>query len=462
MTLHEPLEIPFSTPRALRSRPPLSSLLPAADALMLLGVSAILGFTLVSIAYGVVAFLILNGDTSRKFRINPRLGDEAGWLLGRVSVAFLVLLSVGWGVAKLVDIDLLGVDLRELRNLGLAGAAALFLGRGAAYALERAAKARGVVSERTLIVGDGELAMGLAEALIDHPDYGLHPIGFLGRATAGTLPLPCLGDGSDFPRVIHEHEVRRVLVAFGEIRDQELVTILRANERVPAEIHVVPRFFELSGVPQGAAVDDVDGIPLFHLRRPALRPAARLQKRAFDIVVASSLLLVSLPLLAVLALAVRVSSPGPILFRQKRVGLNGRLFEIVKFRTMFENDDSDTTWLSENDRDRVTAVGHLLRRTSLDEVPQLLNVLRGEMSLVGPRPERPHYTGQFAETVSRYDDRHRVVGGITGWAQINGRSRGLDSVPQRARLDNYYIENWSLWRDLVIIARTIGVLFRGR
>ena len=461
MTLHEPLEIAFSTPRALRSRPPLSSLLPAADALMLLGVSAILGFTLVSIAYGVVTFLILNGDTSRKFRINPRLGDEAGWLLGRVSVAFLVLLSVG-SVGKLAHISLLGTQLGDLRDVALAGAAAVFLGRGAAYALGRAAKARGLVSERTLIVGDGELAMGLAGALMDQPDYGLHPIGFLGRTTAGTLPLPCLGDGSDFRRVIHEHEVRRVLVAFGEIRDQELVTILRANERVPAEIHVVPRFFELSGVPQGAAVDDVDGIPLFHLRRPALRPAARLQKRAFDIVVASSLLLVSLPLLAVLALAVRVSSPGPILFRQKRVGLNGQLFEIVKFRTMFENDDSDTRWLSENDRDRVTAVGHLLRRTSLDEVPQLLNVLRGEMSLVGPRPERPHFTGQFAETVSRYDDRHRVVGGITGWAQINGRSRGLDSVAQRARLDNCYIEDWSLWRDLVIIARTTGVLFRGR
>jgi exopolysaccharide biosynthesis polyprenyl glycosylphosphotransferase len=201
---------------------------------------------------------------------------------------------------------------------------------------------------------------------------------------------------------------------------------------------------------------------LFHLRRPALRPGARLQKRAFDILVASLLLFVTLPLLGVLALAVRLSSPGPILFRQKRVGLNGKLFEIVKFRTMFENDDSDTTWLSDKDHERVTAVGHLLRRTSLDEVPQLINVLRGEMSLVGPRPERPHYTGQFAETVSRYDDRHRVVGGITGWAQINGRSRGLDSVPQRARLDNYYIENWSLWRDLVIIARTIGVLFSCR
>jgi exopolysaccharide biosynthesis polyprenyl glycosylphosphotransferase len=461
MALEEPLEITLSTPRALRSRPPLSSLLPAADALMLLGVSATLGFTLVSIAYGVVTFLILNGDTSRKFRITARLGDEAGWLLGRVSIAFLVLLSVG-SVAKLAQIDLLGVKLYGLTKVGLAGAAAVFLGRGAAYALERAAKARGVVAERTLIVGDGELAMGLAEALQEHRDYGLQPIGYLGRSGDGILPLTCLGEGKDLQRVVHEHEVKRVLVAFGDVHDQELVTILRANERLPAEIHVVPRFFELSGVPQGAAIDDVDGIPLFHLRRPALRPSARLQKRIFDLVVSTVLLLVCLPLLALLTLAVRLSSPGPVLFRQKRVGLNGQLFEIFKFRTMYENDDSDTAWLSEGDRDRVTPIGHLLRRTSLDELPQLLNVLKGEMSLVGPRPERPHYTGQFAETVSRYDDRHRVVGGITGWAQINGRSRGLDSVPQRARLDNYYIENWSLWRDLVIVARTIGVLFRGR
>jgi exopolysaccharide biosynthesis polyprenyl glycosylphosphotransferase len=460
VALQEPIEITLAPPRVLRSRPPLSNLLPAVDALTLVGVSAVMGFRLVSIAYAVITFLILNGDSSRKFRLSRRFGDEAGWLLGRVSVALLLLVSAG-SVARLAEIELLG-HLRAFTKVGLLGAAAIFVGRGAAYALERAAKARGVVAERTLIVGDGELAMGLAETLQEHPDYGLRPIGYLGRPTDGILALPCLGESKDFKRVIHEHEVRRVLVVFGEMRDQELVTILRANERVPAEIHVVPRFFELSGVPQGAAVDDVGGIPLFHLRRPALRPAARLQKRIFDIVASSILLLVSLPLFLLLALAVRLSSPGPVLFRQKRVGLNGQLFEIFKFRTMYENDDSDTAWFSDQERDRVTTVGHVLRRTSLDELPQLLNVLRGEMSLVGPRPERPHYTGQFAETVSRYDDRHRVVGGITGWAQINGRSRGMDSVPQRARLDNYYIENWSLWRDLVIIARTIGVLFRGR
>jgi exopolysaccharide biosynthesis polyprenyl glycosylphosphotransferase len=461
MALHEPLEIAFAPTRSLRSRPPLSSLLPVMDALTLVAVSAILGFPLVSIAYGVVTFVILNGDSSRKYRINPRLGDEAGWLLGRVSVALLALLSVGW-VAQLAHIDLLGSGIRELSKVGLAVAGAVFLGRGAAYALGRKAKERGLASERTLIVGDGELAMGLAETFLEHPEYGLRPIGFLGRPLVRHVALPLLGEVRNVEQVIGDFEVRRVLVAFGEMRDQELVTILRASERVPAEIHVVPRFFELSGVPQGAPVDDVAGIPLFHLRRPALRPGARFQKRAFDIVVASTLFLLSLPVFGIIALAVRLSSEGPVLFRQKRVGLNGKLFEIIKFRTMYVNDESDTAWIADRDRERVTPIGHILRAASLDELPQLINVIRGEMSLVGPRPERPHYTGRFAETVSRYDDRHRVVGGITGWAQINGRSRGLDSVPERARLDNYYIENWSLWGDLVIVARTVAVLFRGR
>lgn len=209
MALHEPLEIAFApTPPSLRSRPPLSSLLPVMDALTLIAVSWILGFPLVSIAYGVVTFLILNGDSSRKYRINPRLGDEAGWLLGRVSVALLVLLSVGW-VAQLAHIDLLGSGIRELSKVGLAVAGAVFLGRGAAYALGRKAKERGLASEPTLIVGDGELAMGLAETLLEHPEYGLRPIGFLGRPLVRHVALPVLGQVRNVEQVIGDFEVRQ-------------------------------------------------------------------------------------------------------------------------------------------------------------------------------------------------------------------------------------------------------------
>jgi exopolysaccharide biosynthesis polyprenyl glycosylphosphotransferase len=415
-------------------------------------------FRPVAVVFAVLTFLILNSDSSRIFRINPRLGDDAAWLLGRVAVSLLLLMSVvAIGRLPLLDIR---AHLSSLTVIAPLCAIAVILGRAAAYALGRAAKARGVASERTLIVGEGELAVGLAKTLLEHQEFGLRPVGFLGRTSAGSATLPFLGESGELDHVVREHAVSRVLVAFGDTNDKDLATVLRASERTPAEIHVVPRFFELSGIPQGAAVDDVCGIPLFHLRRPALRSAARLEKRVFDLAGSSLLLLLTAPLLAIAALAVRMSSPGSILFRQKRVGLNGQIFEIVKFRTMRVNDDSDTAWFSGDD-DRVTGVGRILRMTSIDELPQLLNVLRGEMSLVGPRPERPHYTDQFAATVSRYDDRHRVLGGITGWAQIHGRSRGLDAVPERARLDNYYIENWSVWRDLVIIVRTVAVLLRG-
>jgi len=456
MAVREPLVV-LPTPRVLRFRPPLSSLIPVTDALALGIVYVLVGFHPVAIVFAVLTFLILNSDSSRIFRVNPRLGDDAAWLLGRVAVSLLLLMSVV-AVAKLpLDIR---AHLSNLTVIAPISAIAVIIGRAAAYALGRAAKGRGVASERTLIVGEGELAIGLAKTLLDHQEFGLRPVGFLGRSQDGSAVLPFLGECAELDHVVHQHSVSRVLIAFGDTDDKDLATVLRASERTPAEIHVVPRFFELSGIPQGAAVDDVCGIPLFHLRRPALRAAARVEKRAFDLVGSTLLLLLTAPLLAIAALAVRLSSPGPILFRQKRVGLNGQVFEIVKFRTMRENDDSDTAWFSGDD-DRVTRAGRILRMTSIDELPQLLNVLRGEMSLVGPRPERPHYTDQFAATVSRYDDRHRVLGGITGWAQIHGRSRGLDAVPERARLDNYYIENWSVWRDLVIIVRTVAVLLRG-
>src|SRR6476659_7356563 len=454
MAVREPLEVVFEQPRALRFRPPLSSLLPLADLAALGSVCLFVGFGPISlvgsrpigIVFAVLTFLILNSDSSRVFRINPRLGDDAAWLLGRVALSLLLLVSVG-AVVRLPWIDL-KAHLPSLTPIVPICVIAVIIGRAVAYALARAAKARGIASERTLIVGEGELAGGLAKTLLEHVEFGLRPVGFLGRTSAGSDILPFLGECTELDHVVQEHDVSRVLVAFGGTNDKDLATVLRASERTPAEIHVVPRFFELCG------------IPLFHLRRPALRSAARLEKRAFDLAGASLLLLLTAPLLAIAALAVRMSSPGPVLFRQKRVGLSGQLFEIVKFRTMYVNDDSDTAWFAGED-DRVTRGGRVLRKTSIDELPQLFNVLRGEMSIVGPRPERPHYTDQFAATVSRYDDRHRVLGGITGWAQIHGRSRGMDAVPERARLDNYYIENWSVWRDLVIIVRTVGVLLRG-
>jgi exopolysaccharide biosynthesis polyprenyl glycosylphosphotransferase len=203
--------------------------------------------------------------------------------------------------------------------------------------------------------------------------------------------------------------------------------------------------------------DDVWGFPLVRLRRSVLRTYSRAAKRAFDASVAAIGLLLVSPLYAVLALAVKVSSPGPVHFRQQRVGQRGETVEILKFRSMRVHTDSDTEWTI--DDEAVTKVGRLLRVLGLDEIPQLWNILRGEMSLVGPRPERPFFVEQFKAEIRHYDDRHRVPVGLTGLAQVHGL-RGDTSIEERARFDNHYIENWSLWRDLVILMQTLFAVVR--
>ena len=220
----------------------------------------------------------------------------------------------------------------------------------------------------------------------------------------------------------------------------------------------MPRFFELGVAKDGAFSDDLWGIPLIRLRRSALRSVAWHAKRVFDLIVGAFLLVVSSPVFAAAGLAVRLSGPGPVFFRQQRIGQRGQIFELLKFRTLQQNVDSETTWTVSDD-DRRTAAGKVLRATGLDELPQLINVLRGEMSLVGPRPERPFFVDQFRVAVQGYDDRHRVPAGITGWAQVHGL-RGDTSIEERATFDNHYVENWSLWRDLVILSRTITQIVR--
>jgi len=224
-------------------------------------------------------------------------------------------------------------------------------------------------------------------------------------------------------------------------------------------VHVMPRFFELGVAYEGPFTDDLWGIPLMRLRRSALRTTAWRTKRVFDLLIGSVLLAVCSPAFAAAAIAVKVSSRGPVFFRQARVGQRGETFQCMKFRTLEVNDDSDTTWSVAADA-RQTRVGAFLRRMGIDELPQLLNVLKGEMSMVGPRPERPYFVDQFRVAVPGYDDRHRVPQGITGWAQIHGL-RGDTSIQERAVFDNQYVENWSLWRDVVILCRTVGAVLRG-
>jgi exopolysaccharide biosynthesis polyprenyl glycosylphosphotransferase len=449
MVLRRSLEVSVPTDLSISSRLP-SALVPCTDALALLLAAAATGFRSTALAYGVLTAIALNIALPVSSRINPRLGDDFGWLFGRLGACMLVVLPIATLVHERVG---------ELLLLAVSATILIPAGRGVAYGIQRRLRARGVISERALIVGTGEVGVELARILDGHPEYGLRPIGLVGDPGDRALPVPVLGYGDDLEQVVREQDVRRVVVAYGGGPDPQLVRILRRCESLPVEILVVPRFFELNSVPVGPSLDDAWGIPLVHVRRPTLQPPARIAKRAFDLVVGSMIVVLVSPVMLVAAGAVRLSSPGPLLFRQRRIGFGGREFEILKFRSMRVNDDSDTHWAVDHD-DRVTPAGRLLRRTGIDELPQLFNVLKGQMSLVGPRPERPLFAERFGTVVPGYTDRHRVPVGLTGWAQIHGL-RGDTSIPDRARFDNDYIEHWSLWLDVMIIVRTIWLVFKG-
>ncbi|MGB9693044.1 MAG: exopolysaccharide biosynthesis polyprenyl glycosylphosphotransferase, partial [Candidatus Sumerlaeaceae bacterium] len=250
-----------------------------------------------------------------------------------------------------------------------------------------------------------------------------------------------------------EHAIEEIIAAQPDLPAEELLDFLLECEKELVRIRVVPGLLESMLVEM--SVEQIDGIPLFGLKETPLRGWNVVFKRAFDIVVSATILVLASPLMAVIALAVKLSSPGPILYKQTRVGLDGRKFKIVKFRSMVANAEETTgpVWASPDDP-RVTRVGRFLRRWNLDELPQFWNVLRGDMSLVGPRPERPHFVKQFRESIPRYMARHRVKCGITGWAQVNGL-RGQTPIEDRIAYDLYYIENWSFWLDLKILALTL-------
>ena len=445
---------PWSNQRCRRSvgtvlRP--SALLAGGDALALAaGVAAAPKAGLTGVLFAALALAVLAGLGHHRSRIVPSMAQEAGPMvahLGLVLLGLCLLVSARPGEAA------------ALLRTGTVAIAFVVTARFFAYTLLRRLRARGAVVERTLVIGAGAVGVEVAQVLLDHPEYGLEPVGFLDGVEDGDLPLPLLGQADALSRVLDEHDVRRVIVAFGATREPDLVSVIRACDKASVDIHVLPRFFELGAVPQCRDTDIVWGLPLLRLRRSLVHGTARRTKRVFDVVVAGLLLLLTAPVCAVIHVLVRLSSPGPVLFRQQRVGENGEGIEVLKFRSLRLNDDSDTTW-SVADDDRRTPIGAVLRKTSLDELPQLLNVLRGDMSLVGPRPERPVFVDRFSADVPRYPDRHRAPAGLTGWAQVHGL-RGDTSIEERARFDNQYIEYWSMWNDIVILARTAREIVAG-
>jgi Undecaprenyl-phosphate glucose phosphotransferase len=322
----------------------------------------------------------------------------------------------------------------------------------------RVARRRGYNQRYALVVGGGDLAAAVIQRLRSRLDTGIRILGLVGddkRSAGGAQPL---GGFADLRTVLDAHPVDHVIVALPHEDYGRLGGLLEAIGDEPVTIHVVPdlgRFTSLRG-----GVEEFEGLPFVHLRESPLYGWNQAAKRIFDVVFSLGLLILLAPLLLVLAAAVKLTSPGPVLYGQERMGLDGQRFRMLKLRTMRIDAERETgpVWAPPGDARR-TAIGAFLRRFSLDELPQFVNVLRGEMSVVGPRPERPVFVERFRQTVPGYMLRHKVKSGVTGWAQVHGL-RGNTSLETRIEYDIHYIERWSCWLDLKIIGLTvIRVLF---
>jgi exopolysaccharide biosynthesis polyprenyl glycosylphosphotransferase len=322
----------------------------------------------------------------------------------------------------------------------------------------RIAHRRGWWHEPALVVGTGATAVRVARLLHEHPECGLAPQGFLDTQPAPhPVGLPLLGEPAQLAGVVAQHRIQRVIVCFPAERDGDLIPVLRACQRLAVDICVVPRLYELGAALPRGYLDELGDIPLIPLRRLGHSRLGAAAKATFDVIGATALLVALAPVLFALAIAVRLDGGGPAVFRQIRLTRGGKAMELLKLRSMIDHADSDTRWVvlpEQTTRLGRWQLGRWLRTTHLDELPQLVNVLRGEMSLVGPRPERPYFAAHFAQQVPRYADRHRMRSGLTGWAQVNGL-HGDTCVAQRSRLDNFYIEHWSPWMDAVILVRTL-------
>jgi exopolysaccharide biosynthesis polyprenyl glycosylphosphotransferase len=414
--------------------------MPLAD---VLGLAAAIGLTrpggLIPVFYALAVLILLAATGQHRLRICLRVSDQAGRILAAVALPLLILLP--WMAAG------------SAARLALSSAGLIFAFRLAVSAVLRAAHRGGLLTESALVIGAGTFGAHIGDLMREHPELGLRPVGYLDHGPPRKdLALPSLGAPGDLAEVVNRLGIRRVIVCYASCKDEDLVTVLRASRPLRADVSVVPRLYEVGMAVPRSCLDELWGLPLIPLRRLGHSTLGLALKRSIDVAIAAALLIAAAPVLLVLAVAIRLRTGQAPLFRQERVTGRGRAASVIKLRTLTGPADPDTSWgVSAHES---SALGRWLRITHIDELPQLWNVLRGDMSLVGPRPERPYFAEQFGREILRYSDRGRMQAGMTGWAQVHGLN-GDTSIVDRARFDNQYIEYWSPWLDVVILTRTL-------
>jgi Undecaprenyl-phosphate glucose phosphotransferase len=333
--------------------------------------------------------------------------------------------------------------------------------RRCSWAIIRYLRRRGYNQSRAIIVGTGRVARKTARALRHANFLGIKNLGFVDdRASLWASDLDVLGSIADLPALVERYEVNHVFIALPLNRYQDARKVFDVLSRNLVEVRLVCDIPALAGL--SLTTTNLDGLPVVGLRESPHFGLNVVVKRAMDVVLALLALVLVGPAMLVIAALVKLSSPGPVFYRQERCGLNGQPFQMLKFRSMRVDAEQQTgaVWARKDDPRR-TAFGTFLRKTSLDELPQFINVLKGDMSLVGPRPERPVFIHQFSRTIPNYMARHCVKAGITGWAQVHGW-RGNTSLRKRVQYDLYYITHWNPWLDLRILWMTVwhGLLHR--
>ncbi|OBB14044.1 hypothetical protein A5662_07225 [Mycobacteriaceae bacterium 1482268.1] len=354
-----------------------------------------------------------------------------------------------------------GVEFTALLTVVGLVCGALFVGRFVAYSTQWLLRRHGVLRRKTIVLGAGPVGgFDLAKRMHQHPQYGLEPVAILDvdtppRLTPDAIPVRSLDDA--LTDTLGTEGIDALVLAFPKMNDAELAKLVHDCGQRGCEIWMVSRLWDTC--PITGRMDHIGPIPLQRLDHHLQRSIKWRFKLLVERCLAAAALMIVSPLLGALAAMVKISDPtAPVLFRQKRVGLDGTEFELHKFRSMSPADEaeSQTHWCIDGDP-RVGALGRFLRASSLDELPQLWNIVRGDMVLIGPRPERKHFVAMFSASVHGYSARHRVPGGMTGWAAVNGLT-GDTSIAERANYDNFYIANWSFWLDVAIVFRTIWIL----
>ena len=313
-------------------------------------------------------------------------------------------------------------------------------------------RSKGYNLKHVVLIGSGALAEKYVKTILDAPQFGYTIDGYIGKCR-NMRNLPCFGEWAAVGTELLSHQgIDEVVVALELEQATLLPQIIAATEKYGTKISIIPHYNDY--IPASTTIQTLGDCKLLSLRTTPLDfPGNAVAKRLFDLVSSLILIVLTSPIMLFAVVGTLISSPGPIIFKQTRMGKNKKLFQMYKFRSMRVNAEEHTGW-TKSDDPRKTRFGSLMRKTSIDELPQFFNVLKGDMSLIGPRPEIPHYVEQFQETVPLYMLKHLVRPGITGWAQVNGY-RGDTSIEERVKYDIWYIEHWSIWLDLRICIRTV-------